>query len=75
MKSLKSLGLMLLGFGMSVNAMAQTELANWTFETGYDVADGVYTPNESEWTAVGAQWFNAGAPSFLPNSAAGNAAD
>ena len=75
MKSMKSLGLMLLGFGMSVNAMAQTELANWTFETGYDVADGVYTPNESEWTAVGAQWFNAGAPSFLPNSAAGNAAD
>lgn len=75
MKKMKSLGLMLIGLGMSISSMAQTELANWTFETGYDVADGVYTPNESEWTEVTAQWFNAGAPSFLPNSAVGNAAD
>ncbi len=75
MKVLKSIGLMLFGLGMSVGSMAQTELASWTFDSGYDVAEGVYTPNESEWTEVKAQWFNAGAPKFVANSAIGNAAD
>lgn len=75
MKVLKSIGLMLFGLGMSVGSMAQTELASWTFDSGYDVAEGVYTPNESEWAATGALWFNAGAPKFVANSAIGNAAD
>ena len=42
------------------------ELAKWTFETGYDVNENVYTPNDSPWAEVGAQWFNAGAPISLP---------
>lgn len=68
---------MLLGFAISLGAMAQfpSQIATWTFDTGYDVTDGVYTPNENEWAEVGTQWFNAGAPKFVANSAVGNAAD
>ena len=60
----------------ATTAKAQsTQIASWTFETGYDVAENVYTPNANAWAAVGAQWFNAGQPKFVANEAIGNAAD
>ena len=51
------------------------ELAKWTFETGYDVNENVYTPNDSPWAEVGAQWFNAGAPIFIANESVGTLSD
>lgn len=60
----------------ATTAKAQsTQLASWTFETGYDVAENVYTPNSNAWAAVGAQWFKDGQPKFVANEAVGNAAD
>lgn len=70
-----SLLVMLLSM-MTVKANAQsTQLASWTFDTGYDVAENVYTPNANAWAAVGAQWFNAGQPKFVANEAIGTASD
>jgi len=51
------------------------KLASWTFETGYTVADNVYTPSAAEWAEVSAQWFNAGQPMIVANEAVGTAAD
>lgn len=51
------------------------ELAKWTFDTGYDVNENVYTPNDSPWAEVGAQWFNAGAPTFIANESVGTLSD
>lgn len=57
-------------------ALAESvQLASWTFDTGYDVTENVYTPNANEWKATGALWFNAGAPVFVANEAIGTAAD
>ena len=47
------------------------QLATWTFETGYDVNENVYTPNDSPWAEISAQWFNAGAPIIIANEAVG----
>ena len=33
-------------------------VAKWTFDTGYDYAAGVYTPNTSAWETTGWQWGN-----------------
>jgi len=51
------------------------ELAKWTFDTGYDVTGGVYTPNNNDWTELSTQWFKDGQPTILPNETVGNAAD
>ena len=48
-----------------------TTLASWTFDTGYDVSDNVYTPNASDadaYSAATAHWFNAGAPIIRANT-------
>ncbi|MBO5002208.1 MAG: hypothetical protein J6C66_05860, partial [Prevotella sp.] len=66
-----SLLVMLLSM-MTVKANAQsTQLASWTFDSGYDVAENVYTPNSNAWAAVGALWFKDGQPSFIANEAVG----
>lgn len=70
-----SLLVMLLSM-MTVKANAQsTQLASWTFDTGYDVAENVYTPNSNAWAAVGALWFKDGQPSFIANEAVGTPSD
>ena len=55
----------------SISASAQTTLASWTFDTGYNVAENVYTPNKSDWAEVGTQWFKDGQPQILPNTFVG----
>lgn len=52
-----------------------TTLASWTFDTGYDVSENVYTPNANDWAAVGALWFKDGMPQFVANETIGTAAD
>lgn len=79
MKKQYSLLLMLaalLSWGQA--AMAQTTLASWTFEGGYDVSSGegtqqVYTPNGGAWAQVSAQWFNASTPIIRPDECVGDA--
>lgn len=44
-----------------------TTLASWTFETGYEVTDNVYTPNTSASSDV-TGWFKDGQPVILPNN-------
>ncbi len=51
------------------------QLASWTFDTGYTVADNVYTPNSDEYAESGSLWFNAGQPLIVANQAVGDAAD
>ena len=46
-----------------------TQLATWTFDTGYDVSSDVYTPNSNEWAEISTQWFNTSTPQFLPDEA------
>ena len=46
------------------------QLASWTFESGYSVANNVYTPNGEAWAEVSAQWFNAGQPQFVADGVA-----
>ena len=58
---------------MLVSAESVT-LAEWTFDTGYDVSDNVYTPNTNEWAQVGWNGFST-LPKILPNSCVGTAAD
>ncbi len=62
-------------FPTFVLAQESTQLAKWTFDTGYTVADGVYTPNSDSWAEVKTQWFNNGQPIIVANEAVGNAAD
>ena len=58
---------------MLVSAESVT-LAEWTFDTGYDVSGNVYTPNTNEWAQVG--WNNFSTlPKILPNSCTGTASD
>ncbi|MBQ2169414.1 MAG: hypothetical protein II449_09195, partial [Prevotella sp.] len=62
-------------FPTFVLAQESTQLAKWTFDTGYTVADGVYTPNSDSWAEVKTQWFNNGQPIIVANEAVGNVAD
>lgn len=38
---------------MTAAAQDATQLAKWTFDTGYTVDGNVYTPNTDEWAQVG----------------------
>lgn len=68
--------LLMLASLFATSAKAESvQIANWTFETGYDVAENVYTPNSNAWAAVGHFWFKDGQPKFVANEAVGNAAD
>lgn len=55
-------------------AQESVTLAKWTFDTGYDQADNVYTPNTSEWAKIGWNGFST-LPQILPNEFAGNQSD
>ena len=59
---------------LTVAAQERTQLAKWTFDTGYTVAEGVYTPNDAAWAQVGWNQFNP-LPKILPNSCVGTASD
>ena len=50
------------------NAKA-VELASWTFETGYNNSDLVYTPNTDSWAQIGSK-YTAGANGQLTHSKA-----
>ncbi len=51
-----------------------TQLARWTFDTGYDVASNVYTPNTSDWAQVG--WNGFGSTfKVRPNASVGDASN
>ncbi len=59
---------------------AKTTLASWTFESGYESSNGdglhkIYTPNDSEWTKIGATWFKDVIPVILPDECTGEKAD
>lgn len=60
---------------LAVSADETTQLAKWTFDTGYTVADNVYTPNSEAYAESDTQWFNAGAPTIVANEAVGTASD
>ena len=60
---------------LMASADEATQLAKWTFDTGYDVADGVYTPNSGDWADSGTQWFKDGAPVIVANEAQGTASN
>ncbi len=51
-----------------------TQLAKWTFDSGYTVEGNVYTPNAEAWAQVGWNGFGT-LPKILPNECAGDAAD
>ena len=72
---LNGLLLMLVSLFATSAKAESVQIANWTFDTGYDVAENVYTPNSNAWAAVGHFWFKDGQPKFVANEAVGNAAD
>ena len=72
---LNGLLLMLVSLFATSAKAESVQIANWTFDTGYDVAENVYTPNSNPWAAVGHFWFKDGQPKFVANEAVGNAAD
>lgn len=72
---LTGLLLMLVSLFATSAKAESVQIANWTFDTGYDVAENVYTPNSNAWAAVGHFWFKDGQPKFVANEAVGNAAD
>ena len=51
-----------------------TTLASWTFDTGYDVAGSVYTPNTEAWAQVGWNGFGT-LPQIRPNTYLGTITD
>ena len=55
-------------------AAQSVQLASWTFETGYTVAENVYTPNGEDWAQVGWNGFGT-LPQILPNAFTGTQAD
>lgn len=55
---------------MGASAEAQTTLASWTFDTGYDVESNVYTPNTSDWAQIGWNGFST-LPQIRPNTFTG----
>lgn len=72
---LNGLLLMLVSLFATSAKAESVQIASWTFDTGYDVAENVYTPNSNPWAAVGHFWFKDGQPKFVTNEAVGNAAD
>ena len=59
---------------LAVSADETVQLAKWTFDTGYTVADNVYTPNSDDWAAIG--WNSFGTlPTILPNECEGTQTD
>lgn len=72
---LNGLLLMLVSLFATSAKAESVQIASWTFDTGYDVAENVYTPNSNAWAAVGHFWFKDGQPKFVANEAAGTAAD
>ncbi len=72
---LNGLLLMLVSLFATSAKAESVQIANWTFDTGYDVAENVYTPNSNAWAAVGHFWFKDGQPKFVANEAVGNVAD
>lgn len=59
---------------LAVQADETVQLAKWTFDTGYTVADNVYTPNSDDWAAIGWNGFGA-LPTILPNECEGTQTD
>ena len=59
---------------LTASAQIATQLAKWTFDTGYTVADGVYTPNTNAWAAIGWNGFGT-LPCILPNEFNGKQSD
>ncbi len=57
-----------------VSAEEPVQLAKWTFDTGYTVADNVYTPNSDDWAAIGWNGFGT-LPTILPNEYEGTQTD
>ncbi len=51
-----------------------TQLAKWTFDTGYTVADNTYTPSDDAWAQVGWNGFST-QPRILPNESVGSLTD
>ena len=59
---------------LTVSADETVQLAKWTFDTGYTVADNVYTPNSDDWAAIGWNGFGT-LPTILPNEYEGTQTD
>ncbi|MBQ7512330.1 MAG: Ig-like domain-containing protein [Prevotella sp.] len=59
---------------LTATAQETTQLAKWTFNTGYTMADNVYTPNSNDWAQVGWNGFGT-LPKILPNEFTGNQTD
>ena len=59
---------------LTVSADETVQLAKWTFDTGYTVADNVYTPNSDDWAAIGWNGFGT-LPAILPNECEGTQTD
>lgn len=59
---------------LTATAQETTQLAKWTFNTGYTMADNVYTPNSNDWAQVGWNGFGT-LPQILPNEFTGNQTD
>ena len=59
---------------LTVSADETVQLAKWTFDTGYTVADNVYTPNSDDWAAIGWNGFGT-LPTILPNECEGTQTD
>ena len=59
---------------LAVQADETVQLAKWTFDTGYTVADNVYTPNSDDWAAIGWNGFGT-LPTILPNECEGTQTD
>ena len=59
---------------LTASAQNTTQLAKWTFDTGYTVTDNVYTPSTNDWAAIGWNGFGT-LPCILPNEFNGNQND
>ena len=59
---------------LAVQADETVQLAKWTFDTGYTVAENVYTPNSDDWAAIGWNGFGT-LPTILPNEYEGTQTD
>ena len=59
---------------LTAAAQNATQLAKWTFDTGYTVSDNVYTPSTDAWAAIGWNGFGT-LPRILPNEFTGNQND
>ena len=59
---------------LAVQADETVQLAKWTFDTGYTVAENVYTPNSDDWAAIGWNGFGT-LPTILPNECEGTQTD